>query len=57
MPLQHFVGFVCASTYLNDLGIVSGSTSDMLVTITMSVSYLQNIVAAARMSEVHSWAI
>ena len=37
---------------LNDLGMSSGSTSDMLVTTTMSVNDIQNIAAVTSMSEV-----
>jgi len=41
---------MCA--YLNDLGMASRSTSDMLVTTTMAVNCMQKIVVATSMSEV-----
>ena len=39
-------------TYLNGLGMASGSTLDMLVTVAMSVNYLQNIAAMTSLSGV-----
>ena len=37
-----------------DLGMASGGSLDMLVTATMSVNYIQSIVAVTSMSEVRT---
>jgi len=51
--------FVCTCAYLNDLGIASGNTSDVLVTA-MSINLVQNITAVKSMLDIassHYWAI